>query len=109
VLTLFWPIDRPLLTTVSKLQIGNGLVRISAGMVGILIHSCIHRQNSNELQSVCRSSQGVLSEITARVRMSCAGPVRIVDGRDRLRRMQGAIGYECWTELDFNNELKGHW
>ena len=24
-----------------------------------------------------------------------------------LRRMQGAISYECWTELDFNNELKG--
>jgi hypothetical protein len=23
-----------------------------------------------------------------------------------LRRMQGAISYECWTELDFNNELK---
>jgi hypothetical protein len=22
-----------------------------------------------------------------------------------LRRMQGAISYECWTELDFNNEL----
>jgi len=24
-----------------------------------------------------------------------------------LKRMQGAIRYECWTELDFNNELKG--
>jgi hypothetical protein len=24
-----------------------------------------------------------------------------------LRLMQGAISYECWTELDFNNELKG--
>jgi len=24
-----------------------------------------------------------------------------------LRRMHGAISYECWTDLDFNNELKG--
>jgi hypothetical protein len=32
--------DQPLLTSVSKLHIGNGLVRISAGMVGILLNSC---------------------------------------------------------------------
>ena len=24
-----------------------------------------------------------------------------------LRRMQEAISDECWTDLDFNNELKG--
>ena len=24
-----------------------------------------------------------------------------------LRRMHGEISYECWTELDSNNELKG--
>jgi len=36
----------------------------------------------NELPSVCRLSQVVLSEMTARVRMNCAGPVRIVDERD---------------------------
>jgi len=24
-----------------------------------------------------------------------------------LRLMQVAISYECWTELGFNNELKG--
>jgi hypothetical protein len=41
--------DRPLLTTVSKLQIGNGLVRISAGMVGILLNSCSPRENANDL------------------------------------------------------------
>jgi len=29
-----------LLTTVIKLPVGNGLVRISAGMVGILLNSC---------------------------------------------------------------------
>jgi hypothetical protein len=59
-----------------------------------------------ELQQITISLQVVLGEMTATVRMSCAGPVRIVDGRTVLRRMQGAISYECWTELDFNNELK---
>jgi hypothetical protein len=39
-------------SAVSKLQIGNGLVRISAGMVEILLHSCKQRQDSSELQSV---------------------------------------------------------
>jgi len=34
---------------VSKLQIENGLVRISAGVVGILLHSRTQTQNSNEL------------------------------------------------------------
>jgi hypothetical protein len=24
-----------------------------------------------------------------------------------LRRIQGAISYECWADLDFENELKG--
>src|SRR5882762_5298401 len=43
------PADRPLLTTVSKLQIENRLVRISAGMVGILLNSCSARENSNDL------------------------------------------------------------
>ena len=37
-LNSFRPIDRALLTTVSKLQIENGLVRISAGLVGILLN-----------------------------------------------------------------------
>ena len=45
----FWSIDLPLFTTVSKLQTGNGLVRISAGMVGILLNSCYPRVNSNDL------------------------------------------------------------
>jgi hypothetical protein len=49
VLNWFRPIDRPLLTTVSKLQTGNGLVRISAGMVGILLNSRSPRENSNDL------------------------------------------------------------
>jgi hypothetical protein len=40
VLNEFRANDRPLLTSVSKLHIGNGLVRISAGMVGILLNSC---------------------------------------------------------------------
>ena len=39
-------------SAVSKLQIGNGLVRISPGMVEILVHSCKQRQDSSELQSV---------------------------------------------------------
>jgi len=50
VLNFFRPIDRPLLTTVSKRQIGNGLVRISARMVGILLNSCSQGQNVNDLR-----------------------------------------------------------
>ena len=60
-----------------------------------------------ELRRITTSVKVVVSEIRARVRMSCAGSVKIVDGQDVLRRMQGAICYECWTELDFNDELKG--
>jgi hypothetical protein len=63
-----------------------------------------------ELQRIktsLRLSQAVLSEMTAMVRMSCGGAVRIVDGRDSAEADAEAISYECWTELDFNNELKG--
>jgi hypothetical protein len=51
VLNQFWKIDRRLLTTVSKLRTGNGLVRISAEMVGILLNSWFPGENSNEFGS----------------------------------------------------------
>ena len=51
-------------------------------MVGILLNLGAEREPSTDLQPVCSLSQTVLSEMTARVRMSCAGPVRIVDGRE---------------------------
>jgi hypothetical protein len=35
-----------LLTTLSKLSVENGIVRISAGMVEILLNSYPHRQNA---------------------------------------------------------------
>jgi len=76
-------------------------------MVGILLHSCTQRQNSIELRSVCRLSQAVLSEMTARVRMSCAGQSESLMDGTVLTLRQGAISYECWTKLDFNNELEG--
>ena len=38
-----------LLTIVSKLHFRNGLVRISAGMVGILLNSYSLRENFNDL------------------------------------------------------------
>ena len=41
---------RHLLTIVSKLLIAYGVVRVSARVVGILLHSCSQRQNSNDLQ-----------------------------------------------------------
>jgi len=41
-----------LLTTVSKPEIACGLVRISAGMVGILLNSCYPRE-LNDLRGVC--------------------------------------------------------
>ena len=34
-------------TCVSKRQIGAGLVRISAGLVGIVLHSCSQKEHSN--------------------------------------------------------------
>jgi len=39
---------------VSKLQIGQGVVRISAGMVEILLNSYQQRQSINESQLVLR-------------------------------------------------------
>ncbi len=48
-----------LLTTVSKLHIAYGVVRVSARMVGILLNSCSQRQNSNDLHLSLRF---VLSE-----------------------------------------------
>jgi hypothetical protein len=68
-------------TTLSKLHIADGVVRISAGLVGILLHLSTQRQNSNELREF-------------------AGAVRIVDGRDSAEADATAISYECWTELD---------
>jgi hypothetical protein len=59
-----------------------------------------------ELQRITISLQAVFGEMTARVRMSCAGQSELLMDEKVLRRMQGAISYECWTELDFNNELK---
>ena len=35
------------------------------------------------------------------------GRLELLMHRTVLRRIQEAISYECWTELDFNNELKG--
>ena len=51
--------NRPLLTTMSKLHIAYGVVRVSARMVGILLNSCFQRENSNDLQL---GLQVVLSE-----------------------------------------------
>jgi hypothetical protein len=48
-----------LLTTVSKLHIACGVVRVSARMVGILLNSCSQGQNSNDLHLSLRF---VLSE-----------------------------------------------
>jgi len=38
------------LTTVKKLQMGNGLVRISAGMVGILLNLCSVGEKQNHMR-----------------------------------------------------------
>jgi hypothetical protein len=48
-----------LLTTVSKLHIACGVVRVSARMVGILLNSCSQRESYNDLHLSLRS---VLSE-----------------------------------------------
>jgi len=41
------------LTTVSKQHIENGLVQISAGLVGILLNSCFPRENSKRTGRYC--------------------------------------------------------
>ena len=91
-------------TTLSKLHIGHRVVRVSARLVGILLHSCTVRQSADELQV---GLQAVLSERRRDFETRWVGPVRIVDGRDSAEADPGAISYECWTELDFSNELKG--
>ena len=58
--------NRPLPTVVSKLHIEDGLVRISAGMVGILLNSCSPR----ELQRLTPESGVCLEGTTMRARMS---------------------------------------
>jgi len=59
---------RPLLfTTMSKLQIGKGLVRISAGMVGILLDSCSSRQLEWHTPRYRACGEGT----TTSVRMTC--------------------------------------
>jgi hypothetical protein len=61
----------------SKGLIGNGLVRISAGMVGVLLTSCSPRENSSDLHlsmRVCLEDDGDSSNELRRSR------IRIVDG-----------------------------
>jgi len=63
-----------LLTIVSKLHFRNGLVRISAGMVGILLNLRSPRRTPTSL--------GLPLGRATRVRMRCGVcHVRIVDGR----------------------------
>ena len=82
-------------------------MRISAGMVGILLHSA-HRDRTATNYNRLRAVSGVLSEMhgDSSHELRRASQNRLMDGTV-LRRMQGAISYECRTELDFNNELKG--
>ena len=68
-------------TTLSKLHIAKGVVRVSVGMVGILLHSCAERE-PRRLTISSLPSQSVLSAMTVRVRMSCAGSVGVDDERD---------------------------
>jgi hypothetical protein len=100
VLNYFRPIDRPLPTTVSKPQIENGLVRISAGMVGVLLHSCSSRETES---GVC------LEGTTTRVRMSYGlAESELLTEDTVLRRMQGAMSYKFRTRLDVNKEVNGN-
>jgi hypothetical protein len=85
---------------------GNGLVRISAGMVGILLNSCSPRENSNDLRlslEVCL--EGTMNESSNEPRR---GRLRIVDGRHGAETVQGALSYEFRTGLDVNKEVNGN-
>jgi hypothetical protein len=59
-----------------------------------------------ELQQITISLQAVLGEMTATVRMRCAGPVRIVDGRDSAEADARSDQLRMLDRAGFNNELK---
>jgi len=70
---------------VSKLHIGNGLVRISAGMVGILLNSCSGENDD------ARLDDEILTE-------PWPGRVRIIGGEQSAE--PGARSWrsdECWV------------
>ena len=81
-------------------------MRISAGMVGILLNSCSPRENSNDLHL----SLGVsLEGTTTRVRMSYGvAESELLTEDTVLRRVQGAMSYKFRTGLDVNKEVTGN-
>jgi hypothetical protein len=94
-----------LLTTMSKLHIAYGVVRISARMVGILLNSCAERQDSNDL---LQGLWFVLNEPRRREFESAAlGYSELLIEAVVLMRMQGAMSYKSRPGLDVKKELKG--
>jgi hypothetical protein len=79
------------IATASKLQIRNGVVRISAGMVGILRNS--RSPIERQLQQLTPESR--------LLRQNCWP-------RTLSRRVQGAMSYKFRTKLDFNKEVSGN-
>ena len=106
VLNHFRPIDRPLLTTVSKPQIENGLVRISA-LDGRNLATFM--LSERELQRLTPESGFVLEGTTTRVRMSYGlAESELLTEDTVLRRMQGAMSYKFPVRLDVNKEVNGN-
>ena len=84
-----------------ELQIGNGLVRISAGMVGILLNSCSPR----ELQRLTVES-GLVLRTDHETSKRCGVAESDLSTEDTvLSRVRGAMSYEVRTGMDFNLHL----
>jgi hypothetical protein len=79
-------------------------VRISDGMVGILLDSCSPRENSKRLTAEC----GVCHERTAtRVRMTYGAAESELPAKGTVvKRVQGAMSYKFRRGLDVKNELE---
>jgi hypothetical protein len=89
------------------MQIAYGLVRISAGMVGILLNSC--SPTERELQRLTPESGVWLEETTTRVRMSYGVAESELSTEDEvLGQGKGAMSYKFRTGLDSNKEVNGN-
>jgi hypothetical protein len=93
----------PLCTTLSRLRIAFGVVRVLARMVGIVLHSS-HRGRIATTYNECAGLQAVSSEMTARVRISGAGPVRRADGQDSAEAGARSDQPRMLDQAGFNNE-----
>jgi hypothetical protein len=91
-----------LLTTLSKLHIESGLVRICAGMVGILLNSCSPRKSSNDLHL---SLGFVLRERRREFELATVAESELLTEDARLRRCK--VNSSGTTGCDYCDAVHG--